>query len=51
MQSIDSRETYAYGANKDQVSEKEEIKCNHIIKQYKNDDVVNFDDAAKENIK
>ena len=37
MQSIDSIETYAYGTSKDQVSEKEEIKCNNIIKQYKND--------------
>ena len=30
-------ETYAYGASKDLVSEKEEIKCNNIIKRYKND--------------
>ena len=30
------------------VSEKEEIKCNNIIKRYKN---VNFDDVTKENIK
>ena len=37
MQSIDSIETYAYGTNKDLVSEKEEIKCNNIIKQYRND--------------
>ena len=37
MQSIDSIETYAYGTNKDLVSEKEETKCNNIIKQYKND--------------
>ena len=29
MQSIDSIETYAYGASKDVVSEKEEIKCNN----------------------
>ena len=35
MQSIDSIETYAYGTSKDQVSEKKEIKCNNIIKQYK----------------
>ena len=35
MQSIDSIETYAYGTNKDLVSEKEEIKCNNIIKQLK----------------
>ena len=37
MQSIDSIETYAYGMSKDLVSEKEEIKCNNIIKRYKND--------------
>ena len=35
MQSIDSIETYANGTRKDLVSEKEEIKCNIIIKQYK----------------
>ena len=35
MQSIDSIETY--GMNKNLVSEKEEIKHNNIIKQYKND--------------
>ena len=37
MQSIDSIETYVYGTSKDLVSEKEEIKCNNIIKRYKND--------------
>ena len=37
MQLIDSIETYAYGTSKDLVSEKEEIKCNNIIKQYNND--------------
>ena len=37
IQSIDSIETYAYGTSKDLVSEKEVIKCNNIIKQYKND--------------
>ena len=37
MQSIDSVETYAYGTSKDLVSEKEVIKCNNIIKRYKND--------------
>ena len=37
IQSIDSTETYAYGTSKDLVSEKEVIKCNNIIKQYKND--------------
>ena len=28
-------EIFAYGTSKDVVSEKEEIKCNNIIKQYK----------------
>ena len=37
IQSIDSIETYAYGTSKDLLSEKKEIKCNNIIKQYKND--------------
>ena len=37
MQSIDSMETYAYGTNKVLVSEKEEFKCNNIIKRYKDD--------------
>ena len=37
MQSTDSIETYAYERSKDLVSEKEEIKYNTIIKQYKND--------------
>ena len=37
MLSIDSIEAYAYGTNKDLKSEKEEIKCNNIIKQCKND--------------
>ena len=46
MQSIDSIETYGYGASKDLVSEKEEIKFNNTTKQFKN-----FDDVAKENIK
>ena len=36
MKSIDSIETYSYGTSKDLVSEKEEIKCNNIIKKYKN---------------
>ena len=35
MQSIDSIETYR--RSKDLGSEKEEIKCNNIIKRYKND--------------
>ena len=37
MQSIDSIETYAYWSSKDLISEKEQIKCNNIIKTYKND--------------
>ena len=32
MQSFDSKETYTYRMRKDPVSEKEEIKCNNIIK-------------------
>ena len=32
MQSSDSSETFAYGKSRDIVSEKEEIKCNNIIK-------------------
>ena len=35
MQSIDSRQTYAYGTSKDLICKKEKIKCNNIIKQYK----------------
>ena len=35
MQSIDLIETYICGTSKDLVSEKEEIKCNNIIKRYK----------------
>ena len=34
MPSIDLVETYAYGMNKDLVYQKEEIKCNNIMKQY-----------------
>ena len=37
MQSIDLIETYSYGMSKDLVSEKDKVKCNNIIKQYKND--------------
>ena len=37
MPSFDSIETHAYRANKDLLNEKEEIKCNNIIKRYKND--------------
>ena len=36
MQAIDSTETYASGLNKNLVCKKEKIKCNNIIKQYKN---------------
>ena len=36
MESIDSIETYAHRTSKDLVCKKEEIKCNNIIKQYKN---------------
>ena len=35
MQSIYSIETYAYGTTKDLLKEKEEIKCNNIVKQFK----------------
>ena len=35
MQSIDSTETYTYGTSKDLVNEKEEIKCNNIMKRQK----------------
>ena len=35
MQSIDSMKVYACVNSKNLVSEKEEIKCNNIIKQYK----------------
>ena len=37
MQSIDLIKTYAYETIKDLESEEEEIKCNNIIKRYKND--------------
>ena len=37
MQSTDSIERYAYETSKDLKSEKEKIKCNNIIKRYKND--------------
>ena len=35
MQSIGLKETYAYGMDKDLECKKEEVKCNNIIKQYK----------------
>ena len=37
MQSIELVETYAYGTSKDLINEKEEIKCNSIIKPCKSD--------------
>ena len=38
MQSIDSIETYAYGTSEDlKIKIKSKIKCNNIIKRYKND--------------
>ena len=49
MQSVDSIEPYAYGTSKDSVSDKEEIKCNNIIKWCKK--MINFDDVVKENKK
>ena len=36
MQSIDSRETYAYGTSKDLLSDKDELIYDNTIKQYKN---------------
>ena len=35
IQSIDLIETYAYGTSKDLVREKEEMRCDNIIKRYK----------------
>ena len=35
--SKDSIETYAYGTRRDHACKKEEIKCNNVIKQYKDD--------------
>ena len=37
MQYIDHTETYAYETSRGLVRKKEEIKCNNIIKQCKND--------------
>ena len=37
MQSIDLKETYAYGTSKDLLSEKEVTTCNNITKRFKND--------------
>ena len=49
MQSVYSIETYAYGTTKDLLKEKEEIKCNNIVKQFKK--MINVDKFTKENIK
>ena len=37
MQLIDLIETYVYVTSEDLVIEKEQTKCNKVIKQYKND--------------
>ena len=37
MQSINSIETYRYGKSRELAYVKKEIKCNNIIKKYKND--------------
>ena len=37
IQSINTVETYAYGTSKDLVCKVEDIKCNKIRKQHKND--------------
>ena len=50
MQSIELVETFVYGTSKDLVNEKEEIKCNNIIKPYKKC-MINFDDVTKKSIK
>ena len=36
MQSIDSIETHAHRTSKDLARKAEEIKCNNLVKQYKN---------------
>ena len=36
MHSIDSIKTYAHEATKDLVFKKEEIKCDNVTKQYRN---------------
>ena len=45
MQSIDSIETYAYGTDKDLVSENEEVKCDNIIQN-----VIHFDDFTNDHL-
>ena len=42
-------QSYAYRTSKDLVSDKEEIKCNNIIKLYKK--IINIDDVIKEETK
>ena len=37
MQSIDWIESYAYGIRKNLMCEWDEIKCNNIIRKYRND--------------
>ena len=37
MKPINAIDTYSYGRRKYLVSDKEEIKCNNIVKPYKND--------------
>ena len=36
-ESIGSIETYVYETSRDLVSEKEDVKCRNVIKQYKKD--------------
>ena len=47
MQSIDSIETESYETSKDLVSEKEDIKCNNIIKRYM---MINFDNVTNKKV-
>ena len=44
-----TRKKYVYGTKKDLVKEKEEIKCDNIMKKY-NEKMFSFDDVTKENI-
>ena len=37
LKSVDSIETYGHGANEKITYKKQEVKCNNMIKQYKND--------------
>ena len=47
IQSIDSTETYAHGTSKDLVFEKEETKCNYIIKQLKTFNYITEEDIKE----